>query len=80
MDIAAISFFPDYASAPQASFVYLQNRGNMQFVAHTVFEAQDARWLTMDAGDVDLDGDFVRGGSNVPKEVEERWRGRRHPC
>ena len=81
LDIAAISFFPDYASAPQESFVYLQNRGNMQFVAHTFAEAQDARWLTMDAGDVDLDGDAdivlgacVRGGSNVPKEVEQRWQ------
>ncbi len=81
LDIAAISFFPDYASAPQESFVYLQNEGDLNFVAHTFAEAQDARWLTMDAGDVDLDGDadivlgaFVRWGSNVPKEVEKRWQ------
>ena len=81
LDIAAISFFPDYERAPEEAFVYLQNEGGMNFTAYTFAQAQDARWLTMDAGDVDSDGDadivlgaFVRGASNVSKELEQRWQ------
>ena len=80
-DIAAISFFPDYEKSPEESFVYLQNTGGMNFVAHSFPEAIDARWLTMDAGDVDGDGDedivlgaFVRGASNVPPALEKHWQ------
>ena len=81
LDIAAISFFPDYASAPEEAFVYLENIGGLEFVARTFKQARDARWLTMDAGDVDGDGDadivlgaFVRGASNVPKALEQHWQ------
>ena len=81
LDIAAISFFPDYEKAPEESFVYLENEGDMAFVAWTFLAATDARWLTMDAGDIDGDGDedivlgaFVRGASNVPPALEKRWQ------
>ena len=81
MSSSAISFFPDYERAPEEAFVYLQNEGGMNFTAYTFAQAQDARWWTMDAGDVDSDGDadivlgaFVRGASNVSKELEQRWQ------
>src|SRR5439155_2438490 len=35
LDIAAISFFPDYEKSPEESFVYLENRGSMHFDAFT---------------------------------------------
>ena len=81
-DIAAISFFPDYDGVGGLeSFVYLENLGDMAFTASTFPEALDARWLTMDAGDVDGDGDadIVLGGSvlgagKVPKHLKQKWQ------
>lgn len=58
MDIAAISFFPDYENSPEESFVYLENQGNMDFEAFTFPGSSDGRWIVMDVGDVDGDGDM----------------------
>ena len=58
LDIAAISFFPDYRDHPEESFVYLENKGNLQFEDYTFPEATKGRWIVMDAGDIDGDGDI----------------------
>ncbi|MFS4418042.1 FG-GAP repeat domain-containing protein [Maribacter sp. 2307ULW6-5] len=58
LDIASISFFPDYLNAPEESFVYLENQGNMTFEVFSFPEAAKGRWMVMDAGDVDGDGDL----------------------
>lgn len=66
LDIAAISYFPDYANAPEEGFVYLQNQGNMRFDATTFSEVGIGRWIAMDANDYDNDGDIdIVLGSNV---------------
>ncbi len=57
LDIAAISFFPDYARYPEEAFVYLQNSGFMDFEAFSFPEVSDGRWIVMDAKDLDGDGD-----------------------
>ncbi len=57
LDFAAISFFPDYARSAQRGFVYLENQGDFQFKEYTFPEVAAGRWLVMDAGDVDQDGD-----------------------
>lgn len=58
IDIAAISFFPDYLNTPEESFVYLENKGNLTFEASSFAEATNGRWIVMDAGDIDADGDI----------------------
>ncbi len=70
LDIAAISFFADYARQPQESFVYLDNRAGI-FHPLSIPEAGSGRWLTMDAGDMDGDGltDLVLGNFSKAPEV-----------
>jgi hypothetical protein len=57
MDIATISFFPDEKNQPQEAFVYLENKGNLKFTPYTIQQSGRAKWITMDAGDIDGDGD-----------------------
>ncbi|HEU4631684.1 MAG TPA: PIG-L family deacetylase [Gemmatimonadaceae bacterium] len=57
VDLAAVAFFTDSTASPPLPFVYLENRGGLRFHASTVAGADRGRWLRMDAGDVDGDGD-----------------------
>ena len=81
LDIAAISFFPDYDKSPEESFVYLESQGGLKFTAHTFPDCSRGRWLTMDASDLDGDGDvdIVLGGVyktpfRAPQALYERWQ------
>ncbi len=68
LDIAAISFFPDFNLERRESFVYLQNNGEMEFSAHTTPELVNGRWMTIGAGDLDGDADIdiILGGAYIP--------------
>ena len=81
LDLAAISFFPDYARTPSESFLYFENQGNLQFKTRTFPQAEDGRWLVMDAADVDRDGDedlllgsFYYSVTKTPEAFMARWR------
>lgn len=69
LDIAAISFFPDKKHQPQESFVYLENKGNFQFTPYAIPDFAKGNWLTMDAGDLDGDGDedIIIGNLDMPE-------------
>jgi len=58
LDIAAISFFPDYLDHPEESFVFLENDGALGFEDYTFPQSSNGRWIVMDAGDIDSDGDI----------------------
>lgn len=80
LDIAAIAYFPDYLEGANESFVYLENRGQLSFAASTMVESISGRWITMDAGDMDGDGDadivlgaFNRSFGDVSKGIGDMW-------
>ena len=83
VDIAAISFFPDYAENSKESFVYLENTGDLSFAPTTFNNSDMGRWLTLSSGDVDGDGDsdlllgsfsaLQLGTSYVPESTANRW-------
>jgi hypothetical protein len=83
LDIAAISYFPDYARSPEESFVYFENAGNFVFNPASIPEHAAGRWITMDAGDFDGDGDedvllgsLVLGPTSIPipQTIAEKWK------
>jgi hypothetical protein len=58
LDIASIAFFADFMSQPEESVLYFENKGNYEFNVNRVKGALEGRWLTMDADDLDGDGDI----------------------
>jgi hypothetical protein len=80
LDIASISYFPDYEHRPEESFLYWENKGNDSFDAFSFPQSDRGRWLVMDAGDLDGDGniDIVLGNAkfplgNIPPAVMKKW-------
>jgi hypothetical protein len=80
LDIASLSFFPDYEKSPRESFVMLENKGGLKFEPSTFRECIAGRWLTMDAGDIDADGDIdimlgsmIRMPTIVPDFLKNLW-------
>ncbi len=56
LDIAAIAFYTEL-DQPEHNFLYFENTGNLNFKAHSTPEAANGKWLTMETGDFDQDGD-----------------------
>ena len=72
LDIAAISYFPDTKEQPKEGFVFLEQSSRFEFTPYSIKEFDQGRWLTMDAGDVDQDGDedIVIGSLYLPQEAQ----------
>ncbi len=80
LDIAVVSFHPDFAEAPQESFVLFINDGQEDFSAYTVPQYADARWMRFACTDIDGDQDidilltaFNVQTPDVPKAAVAKW-------
>ena len=81
IDLASIAFFPDYKNHADESFIYWENKGGLNFNRFTFSAATDGRWMTMDANDIDDDGDIdiVLGNAfftlgDLPMALKEKWK------
>lgn len=81
IDIASIAFYPDYEKHAEETFIYWENNGNSTYKRYTFSGFADGRWLTMDAGDMDGDGDkdIILGSAlipvgHVPELLINKWQ------
>lgn len=79
LDIAAISFFPDFEKAPQRAFIYLENTEGT-FKPFETPLAASSRWITMETADIDNDRDVdiilaaLAFPTAVPDSLYQRWQ------
>ncbi len=78
LDIAAISFFPDFSDQRQRGIVFLDNRGKANYHLTRSEQLPPGRWIVMDVADADgdLDPDILVGSLafeavGYPKLVQE---------
>ena len=58
LDLAMIAFYAEPIMPQNESFLYFQNQGNLNFKVSNLNIPFGGRWMVMDAGDADLDGDL----------------------
>ena len=80
LDLFVMSFFPDFDISGQNSLVYLENQGEWHFQPYRIPHADAGRWMVMDAGDLDQDGDedlvlgsFTLNSTGVADSLIRRW-------
>ena len=84
IDLAATAFFPAYNIRPEASFVYLENQSagaRIDFTPSGLPDGQMGRWLVLNQGDPDRDGDidlllggFHIGPGRTPPALVKKWQ------
>jgi hypothetical protein len=79
-DLVSVAYHPDYRNPPTESFVYWEQKVPGSFAAYTLPDFDHARWMRLDVGDLDRDGDLdvVLGGFNAravetPAELVNHW-------
>ncbi len=82
-DLAASSFYADYENSPEEGFILFENTApaSLSFQPRTFPEVSLGRWITLDANDLDADGDIDivlgsmgSGPATAPIELRRQWR------
>jgi hypothetical protein len=79
IDIAAISFFPDFHHHPEHGFFFFENKDN-KFYPYATPLAAAGRWITIEAADFDhdTDVDLLLGAldfsGGVPDSLFKQWQ------
>ncbi|MBI1227755.1 MAG: hypothetical protein GC192_21150 [Bacteroidetes bacterium] len=81
LDMVVLAMYPNLAAYPQESLLYFENQGKLAFDISYFEPEPSGRWVLMDAGDIDEDGDLdVIVGSNLmmksvllPPKINSKW-------
>jgi len=81
LDIAVIALTPSFATPTVYNFALLENQGDLKFRVLSIPECLEGRWMTMDVGDLEGDGDpdIVLGcvlnvPGTIPGAVARQWQ------
>ena len=83
IDFAATAFFPEFGKLVDESFVYLENTDQTKFTFKSYTQKSEVpiKTLTLEAADVDGDGDldiitgnFAQSPGAAPADLDEKWR------
>lgn len=58
LEIVAVAYFPDFGLTQRQDFVYLKQEAPYIYTPKILEAKLDARWITFEIGDIDLDGDL----------------------
>jgi len=82
-DLAATSFYADYENSPEEGFILFENTApaSLSFQPRTFPKVYLGRWITLDANDLDADGDIDivlgsmgSGPATAPDKLRRQWR------
>lgn len=80
-DIVSIAYFPDLERSAGEALLYFENGGDMEFTPRWVRGAGAGRWINMQAGDLDGDGDtdialgsFTASRDQIIEQYPGKWR------
>lgn len=84
-DIVVLSIYPNLFYTPEEKLVFLENKGD-DFTPYYLEQKPSAKWLVLDAGDIDQDGDLdiITGANNmltfpIPEEYTQRFQSLKKP-
>ncbi|MEL7529964.1 MAG: VCBS repeat-containing protein [Bacteroidota bacterium] len=80
LDIFSVAYHPNFGNPAGESLVYWEQKAPLVFVASTIPEVGDGRWMVFETGDLDRDGDqdiivgaFNARSQELPQGLSQHW-------
>ncbi len=73
LDIASTAYYFEKDQKQNERFLYFENKGNLKFTCSNFNIPYSGKYIALEAGDIDLDGDMdiILGSYKIDKRIEE---------